>query len=231
MAKTNRKKSSSQSSGRKKKKKNGRGIFRKLLLALILLVVIAAVAWFFRDAFGAFSDQVRHRISETRQKLPTVTITPPAASPGTAGSPASAPPPRVQEQLIGRIVEVVDGDTIKIASGDTVFPLHIYGIDAPEVLQEYGTVARDILRDKVLDGEAEIQVITRRDGTRYGRVRYDGRDIAAEMVRGGHAWYDRSNARDEQSLADAEDAARRTKQGIWSVKNPTPPWEFRSRNH
>ena len=107
MAKTNRKKSSSQSSGRKKKKKSGRGIFRKLLLVLVLLVLIGGAAWYFRDAFGAFADQVRYRLGETRKKLPTVTITPAPASP-VAESSASSTPPRVQEQLIGRIVELTE---------------------------------------------------------------------------------------------------------------------------
>ena len=225
------KKSSGASAGRKKKKKGGSRL-RRVLLVLVLLAAVAGIGWFFRDAFGAFGDRVKERLSETRQKLPTVTITAAPAAPenGSAALPAASTPAQAQKQLIGRIVEVMDGDTLTVSSGDNTFKVRLYGVDAPEVLQDYGIVARDILRDKVLDGEAEFSVVFVRDGLYYSRVSYDGRDINYEMVRDGHAWYDRQNAPGETALETAQNAAQRAKLGLWSVKSPTPPWEFRKRN-
>ena len=114
--------------------------------------------------------------------------------------------------------------------GDNTFKVRLYGVDAPEVLQDYGIVARDMLRDKVLDGEAEFSVVFVRDGFYYSRVSYDGRDINYEMVRDGHAWYDKQGAPGETALEKAQDEAKRAKQGLWAAKSPTPPWVFRSRN-
>ena len=226
------KKASGASAGRKKRKKGGSRL-RRVLVVLVLLAAAAGIGWFFRDAFGAFGDRVKERLSETRQKLPTVTITAAPAAP-ESGSPAAAPaspaPAPVRDQLIGRIVEVMDGDTLTVSSGDNTFKVRLYGVDAPEVLQDYGIVARDMLRDKVLDGEAEFNVVFVRDGLYYSRVSYDGRDINYEMVRDGHAWYDKQNAPGETALEKAQDEAQRAKQGLWSVKSPTPPWVFRSRN-
>ena len=78
--------------------------------------------------------------------------------------------------------------------------------------------------------EAEFNVVSVRDGLYYSRVSYDGRDINYEMVRDGCAWYDKANAPGETALEKAQDEAQRAKQGLWSVKSPTPPWVFRSRN-
>ena len=225
-------KKTKKSSGSRKKKKKGGSRIRRVLLLLVLAAVAAGIAWFFRDAFGAFGDRVKDRLSETKQKLPTVTITAAPAAPesGSTAAPAASAPAPAQEQLIGRIVEVMDGDTLTAVSGDRTFKIRLYGIDAPEVLQDYGIVARDILRDKVLDGEAEFSVVFVRDGLYYSRVSYDGRDINYEMVRDGCAWYDRQGAPGETALENAENEAKRAKQGLWSVKSPTPPWVFRSRN-
>ena len=231
MAKTTRKKSSGASAGRKKKKKGGSPI-RRVLLLLVLLAVAAGICWFFRDAFGAFGDRVKERLSETKQKLPTVTITaaPAASESGSAAAPAASAPAPTQKRLIGRIVEVPDGDTLTVSSGDSTFNVRLYGADAPEILQEDGPQARETLCQKVLDNEAEFNVVFVRDGLYYCRVSCDGRDINYEMIRDGHAWYDKETAPGETGLETAQNAAQRAKLGLWSVKSPTPPWEFRKRN-
>ena len=61
-----------------------------------------------------------------------------------------------------------------------------------------------------------------------GRHPVDRKRMA--VIRDGHAWYDKETAPGETGLETAQNAAQRAKLGLWSVKSPTPPWEFRKRN-
>lgn len=97
------------------------------------------------------------------------------------------------------VTKVYDGDTItvNIDLGLKTWiygeKLRLYGINAPEVRgmeRESGLLARDWLREQILDKEVVIETIKDRKG-KYGRylarVSLDGRDIIAEMVQAGYA--------------------------------------------
>ena len=67
---------------------------------------------------------------------------------------------------------------------------------------------------------------------RYGRILGDvhlgERHINLEMVQDGMAWHYKTYSK-AKNLADAEDAARKAKKGLWADKSPEPPWEFRKK--
>lgn len=70
----------------------------------------------------------------------------------------------------GTVMDVHDGDTITVAPGgalDTPISIRLYGIDAPELTQKYGTASRDALR-RMLPRESSVQVISM-GMDRYGR--------------------------------------------------------------
>lgn len=90
-------------------------------------------------------------------------------------------------------MDVHDGDTITVAPGgalDTPISIRLYGIDAPELTQKYGTASRDALR-RMLPRESSVQVISMgmdRYGRSTGLIIHDGRGINAAMLREGQAW-------------------------------------------
>ena len=73
-------------------------------------------------------------------------------------------------------------------------------------------------------------VIEVRDVDRYGRlvarVHVDGKDVSLALVHAGLAWHFTRYSRDP-TLAEAEQASRLAKRGLWSLANPIAPWEFR----
>ena len=76
--------------------------------------------------------------------------------------------------------------------------------------------------------------IHKRETDRYGRtvakvVLPDGRSLNQELVRQGLAWWYRQYAPHDQILAGLEAEARAAKRGLWSERNPVPPWEWRGR--
>lgn len=129
-----------------------------------------------------------------------------------------------------RVIEVYDGDTITVLSLDekTKYRVRLFGIDAPESEQEFGDESRLALHHKVYGQQVSLAV---EDNDIYQRavakVYCDNVYINLAMVNEGYAWYYRDYAPRELDLPLAEEQARSRRLGLWSARNPEPPWEFR----
>lgn len=131
----------------------------------------------------------------------------------------------------GKVVGVHDGDTITVYSGTgPQLKVRLYGIDAPELKQAFGNVARETLSDMVFGRNVQLKVQnTDRYGRTVARVIVDGMDVNAAMVRSGFAWHYKAYAKKDSGLAAAEDEARTGKRGLWADRAPVAPWEFRKK--
>ena len=138
--------------------------------------------------------------------------------------------------LHGRVVRVVDGDTVVVLDEQRAqHKVRLAGIDAPERGQAFGTRAKQRL--SALVGGQTVTVHWHKED-RYGRIVgkliVDGQDADLEMVRSGFAWWFRKYA-DEQSAEDrrryeaAEAAARGERLGLWTDPEPMAPWDWRDR--
>jgi endonuclease YncB( thermonuclease family) len=130
----------------------------------------------------------------------------------------------------GRVVAVVDGDTVDVLRGGQPARIRLAGIDCPEKAQPYGARARQATA--ALAFGAEVRVIER-ERDRYGRtvgevVLGDGRSLNRELVRQGWAWWYRRYSQD-RALGDLEIVARMERRGLWVDPQPVPPWEWRAR--
>ncbi len=71
-----------------------------------------------------------------------------------------------------------------------------------------------------------------KDTDRYGRTvglvtTESGAVLNAELVKAGLAWrYNYFDPTDEM-LAGLQQEAREAKRGLWAMKNPIPPWDYR----
>lgn len=132
------------------------------------------------------------------------------------------------ERLSGEVVKVADGDTftIETATGERI-KIRLFGIDAPERGQDFGTKSGQFLKDLCLK---KLVTIDDKGKDQYGRtlgVAYlDGLNINEEMVRNGLAWY-YNYSEDDPRLERLEREARRQQINIWSMKNPMSPHEYR----
>jgi len=137
-------------------------------------------------------------------------------------------------ELQGHVVRVADGDTVTLRDAQGVqHRIRLQGIDAPEQDQPFGDRSRQYLIERVYGREVTV-AITRRDAydRAVGVIRLDGQDINLRMVAAGKAWHFRRMARHQsaanrQAYADAEQAARQAKLGLWADPKPVPPWDFR----
>jgi endonuclease YncB( thermonuclease family) len=151
-----------------------------------------------------------------------------------AAPPPAQAAPDTPAQFVARCVGVADGDTLTVLldQDGQKRPLRIrlYGIDAPEKSQAFGTQAKKALSDLAFGKDLTV-TSTGRD--RYGRLlawlAVGSTPINAEMVRAGFAWHYRRYAPKEQKLADLEADARANRRGLWIDPAPVAPWEFRKK--
>ena len=129
--------------------------------------------------------------------------------------------------VVGKVVKVVDGDTLHVYSNKGTYKIRLSGIDAPERGQAYGKRAKEHL-EFLVAGKQVIAIVESKD--RYGRyvasVKVQSKDVCAEMLTAGYAWhykqYDNNKYYDE-----LQREAKKAKRGLWLDKKPQAPWEYR----
>lgn len=94
-----------------------------------------------------------------------------------------------QTRFVGRVVEVTDGDTISVLREGKAVKVRLYGIDAPERWQAYGTKAQEYTAALTF---RQLVVVMVRDTDRYGQLvgevhLTDGRGLSQELVKEGLA--------------------------------------------
>jgi len=132
----------------------------------------------------------------------------------------------------GRVVRVADGDTVSVLDKrNRQHKIRFYGIDAPERGQPFGNTARRELSSRIEDQLVQVVVNDIDDYDRQvGEVFFQGKSMNVHMVEQGYAWWYRYHARSRQDLETAEREAREAGRGLWSDRDPMPPWDWRREN-
>jgi endonuclease YncB( thermonuclease family) len=132
------------------------------------------------------------------------------------------------EKFSAPVVAVHDGDTLTILHNGQQEKIRLFGVDAPETKQEFGTQAKQFTSARVFGKTVTIAPENR---DRYGRTVawvFDGqRTVNEELVEAGFAWWYRDYARKETQLGELQENARARKVGLWATSNPVEPWEWR----
>lgn len=131
----------------------------------------------------------------------------------------------------GRVVGIVDGDTIKVLIGRASVSVRLYGIDAPEKNQPFGARARQFASALAFGKDVTLIVRgkDRNQRTIAEVILPGGANLGEELVKAGYAWWFRRYAPKDQRLERMESEARRKRAGLWADPRPVPPWEWRPR--
>jgi endonuclease YncB( thermonuclease family) len=137
--------------------------------------------------------------------------------------------PLAAEDFSGKVLRVLDGDTIEVMRDGKPEKVWLHGVDCPEAHQAYGKKAKQFTAELVLEKDVTVKVVEKdANGRVLGEVALpDGRSLNRELVRQGLAWWYEEYAKDDRVLEDLEFAARTQKRGLWIDPAATPPWEFR----
>ena len=129
-----------------------------------------------------------------------------------------------------KVVGIVDGDTLDVFRGGKTIRVRLAEIDSPERGQAYSNNAKQFLSKMVFKKTVKVNV-ERKD--KFGRhiawITVDGKSANREMIAQGYAWAYRQYLT-EYDLLNIEAKARQNRRGLWSQKNPTPPWNYRRVN-
>lgn len=132
-----------------------------------------------------------------------------------------------KDVISGRVTKVIDGDTIVVDSRGEKVTVRLEGIDAPERGQDFGTAATKHLRSMVDEKDLiVIQTGTDKYGRKLGTIVTAEGSVNAKMVSDGYAWHFKKYSTDKD-LAEREVEARNARRGLWAMKNPVPPWDYR----
>jgi len=145
-----------------------------------------------------------------------------------AAFPALQSAAATNETLHGKVIAITDGDTIQVLVDREPVKVRLWGIDAPEHDQAFGTRSQQALAASVFGKVVDVEV---RGRDRYGRtlgvIRSGPSNANLEQVRTGMAWWYQKYAPKAAEYSNAETAARQARRGLWADTDPTPPWEFR----
>ena len=130
--------------------------------------------------------------------------------------------------ITGKVVKVMDGDTIDVLQDRQTVRIRLNGIDAPESGQAFGKKAKQFVLELAAQKMVKVEVFEK---DKYGRsvgdvVLPDGRNLNREIVRAGYAWWFRKYSKDH-SLGRLEEEARKARRGLWQDKIPMSPWDWR----
>lgn len=130
--------------------------------------------------------------------------------------------------LQGKVILVLDGDTIEVFKERQPVRVRLLNIDAPEKKQPFGRWSTNQLKS-LLAGQSVTVSYTQTD--RYGRilgrvVTANGTEANRQQVLNGAAWvYDMYNT--DNSLPAIQREAQMQRRGLWADSQPVPPWVWR----
>jgi len=136
--------------------------------------------------------------------------------------------PRTTE---GKVVGVIDGDTIEVMINGKAEKIRLYGVDCPESGQAFGTQAKKFTSDACFGKTVTVEIT---DVDKYGRfigtVRYpNGSTLNEALLAAGMAWWYKEYAPEAWNLMDLQVQAMETDAGLWVDTAPLAPWDFRSK--
>lgn len=133
------------------------------------------------------------------------------------------------EVFFGKVVGVKDGDTIVVMKDGAPLVIRLDAVDAPESGQDFGSRAKQFVSDLCFGKAVQVSV---KDTDKYGRTVAeitlpDSKSLNEELVSNGMAWWYTQYAPNNTTLQTLQEQAKTQKVGLWSIPNPTPPWDFR----
>ncbi len=134
------------------------------------------------------------------------------------------------DEYKAKVVAVSDGDSIVVLHNNSKEKVILFGIDCPELKQDYGPQARQYTDQACFGKTVSVNV---HGYDHHGRAIAeiylpDGSDLNHELVRLGYAWWSDKYAPNDNILKQYHNAAKANKTGLWSLANPIAPWTFRN---
>lgn len=127
------------------------------------------------------------------------------------------------------VVGITDGDTITVLTpNNDEVKIRLYGVDAPERKQDFGTRSREFLASLIF-GQTVTVAPYGKDlyGRTIAKIFFNGRDIGLTCIEYGYCWWYEAYAKKEVQYKKAQEKAHKQELGLWAGPKPIAPWKFR----
>lgn len=137
-------------------------------------------------------------------------------------------------QFNGRVVKIIDGDSLLVSAANKTIEVRLYGVDCPEYNQPFSKVIKRFVRKNVL---AEKVTVSPEYYDSYGRlvaiVAKGSWVLNSKLVSSGYAWVYPQFCRKEvcKSWKIDQKRAEEEQKGIWSKEKQVPPWKWKRMKH
>lgn len=132
------------------------------------------------------------------------------------------------------IISAVDGDTIKVQDASGMkYLVSLSGVDAPEITQAHGKVAKEYLCQLICDKDVILSFNKlNTKGEVLSVVFLNGKDVSLIMLKNGMAWQDIGDkevlsSANYSNYARVENIARIQNAGLWQEGINVSPWRWR----
>ena len=139
-----------------------------------------------------------------------------------------------QDPVRGRIIAVVDGDTVKVLTANQqLIKVELAFIDCPELHQTFGNRAKQAMSILLFGRQVELKPHEiNRYGSLVAMVYVDGTDAGLQLLKAGMAWpqyrdLSEAPADVQYRYLAAGGLAKEQRIGLWIDPKPVPPWEWR----
>lgn len=128
------------------------------------------------------------------------------------------------QNFSGKCVAVTDGDTLILQVAGRRVDVQLYGIDTPELSQEFGSQAKAFTSQSALGKEVTVYG-KGTDGAGHRLAwAFVGKDCLNKMLlTNGLARFDRASAASDVKLSELEAVAKRNHSGLWAQSSPVAP--------
>jgi endonuclease YncB( thermonuclease family) len=128
----------------------------------------------------------------------------------------------------GKVIAVLDGDTIEVLHEKKPERIRLYGIDCPEKWQAFGQKAKQATSSLVFRKDVRVETHGRDKHRRTLGTVFQGEvNVNQELVKNGWCWWFSKYVPKDTLLKQFEQEAKEAKKGLWADPNPTPPWLYR----
>lgn len=131
------------------------------------------------------------------------------------------------EEFTGKVIAVMDGDTLLVLRSGHPLKVRLTEVDAPEKAQPYGAASQQSLAGMVMGKQIQV---SSRAVDEYGRmvamVRMGGHNVNHEQVRRGMAW-EYSRFHNNRELMALQREAQQARRGLWAGEEIIEPAQWR----
>ncbi|MBT1702222.1 thermonuclease family protein [Chryseosolibacter indicus] len=135
-----------------------------------------------------------------------------------------------EPEITGSVTAIADGDTFTLLTpANKQIRVRLYGVDAPEKGQDFHNVSKQYLSDLIFKKKVVVKQINKDRYKRVvGIVTVEGINVNEALLKKGLVWH-YTQYDNNKEWAKLELKARKEKKAIWSMPNPTPPWNYRKK--